>query len=137
MDTSANTPEMIEFRITEDEMAAFRRLGGDGGSAANAGDGTVVYGGLILAQVSRLLGARFPGQRVVWRSFALTFLSPLHVGECAVLHVSLALVNEDRGLIDFKLGIAVGPRSVAEGEAAALLMDTPAARTQQRISRAA
>ena len=131
MDISSHTPApnvsgIIDFRITERDMAAFRRFsGGEGVGRGRTDRSSVVYGGLIVAQVSRLLGARLPGQRCVWRSFALTFLGPLHVGEVATLTAHVIHLNEERGLIDFRLRIDVDNRCIAEGEAAALLMHTP------------
>ena len=122
--------EVIEFRVTEGEMEAFRRLSADvnplhddAGFARRRGfDGVVVYGGLIVAQVSRLLGTRIPGHGCVWRSVSLRFRNPLYVGELAQLSGVVVHANEDLGTVDLKLSVVAGGRRIAEGEAAALLV---------------
>lgn len=126
METAPHASGIIEFRITERDMAAFRRFsGGEGAYYRKRDSAKVVYGGLIVAQVSRLLSARLPGQRCAWRSLALTFVEPLHVNEPATLTAAVVRVNDEFGLIDFKLRIDADARLIAEGEAAALLLRTP------------
>jgi len=125
MNTPPYSSGQIEFRITDRDMAAFRKFAGGEGLPRRSAGTPVVYGGLIIAQVSRLLSARLPGQRCVWRSFALTFHAPLHVNEIATLTAAVTHVNEEHGLIDFRLRIDVATHCVAEGEAAALLISTP------------
>lgn len=127
--------ELAEFRIGNAEMAAFRKLSGDTNplhdNAAFAHKrgfaGPVVYGGLIIAQVSQMLGTRLPGPGCVWRSLTLRFRAPLYVGETARLAATIVHANEDIGAVDLKLRVDVGRRCVAEGEAAALLVPERAA----------
>lgn len=122
--------ELAEFRISDADMAAFRNLSGDtnplhddAAFARRRGfAGPVVYGGLIIAQVSRMLGTRLPGPGCVWRSLTLRFRAPLYVGETARLAATIVHANEDIGVVDLKLRIDAAKRCVAEGEAAALLM---------------
>jgi hypothetical protein len=125
MEAPPHASGQIEFRITERDMAAFRKFSGGEGISRKTKDVNIVYGGLIVAQVSRLLSARLPGQRCVWRSLALTFHAPLHVNETATLTAAITHVNEEHGLIDFTLRIDVATHCIAEGEAAALLIYTP------------
>jgi 3-hydroxybutyryl-CoA dehydratase len=122
--------EAVEFRVTADEMEAFRRLSSDlnplhddAEFARRRGfDDVVVYGGLIVAQVSRLLGTRLPGHGCVWRSMSLRFRNPLYVGEPAQLSGVVVHANDDLGAIDIKISVTAGGRRIAEGEAAALLV---------------
>lgn len=127
--------ELAEFRIGDAEMAAFRKLSGDTNplhdDAAFAQKrgfaGPVVYGGLIIAQVSHMLGTRLPGPGCVWRSLTLRFRAPLYVGETARLAATIVHANEEIGTVDLRLRVDVGRRCIAEGEAAALLMPERAA----------
>ncbi len=122
--------ELAEFRIGDAEMAAFRTLSGDTNPlhddavfARRRGfAGPVVYGGLIIAQVSQMLGTRLPGAGCVWRSLTLRFRAPLYVGETARLAATIVHVNEEIGAVDLKLRVDAGKRRIAEGEAAALLI---------------
>lgn len=119
----------LEFCIADREMEAFRALSGDtnplhddAGYARQRGfDGRVVYGGLLVAQVSRLLGSHLPGHGCVWRSVTLRFRSPLYVGEAARLTGTVVHANEDLGVMNLTLRIEAGGRTIAEGEAAAIL----------------
>ena len=127
--------ELAEFRIGDAEMAAFRTLSGDTNPLHNdtvfackrGFAGPVVYGGLIIAQVSQMLGTRLPGPGCVWRSLTLRFRAPLYVGEAARLAATIVHANEEIGVVDLKLRVDVGRRCIAEGEAAALLMPERAA----------
>lgn len=110
-------------------MEAFRTLSGDTNPlhddapyARRRGfDGRVVYGGLLVAQVSRLLGAHLPGHGCVWRSLALRFRAPLYVGQAAWLTATVTHANEELGVMDLKLRIEANDRTIADGEAATIL----------------
>lgn len=118
-----------EFRITHAEMDAFRTLSGDTNPIHDESDyprrcgfsGAIVYGGLMIAQISRLLGTRLPGPGCVERSITLRYRSPLYVGERARLTAHVVHANKDLGLVDLKIRIEAAQRCIAEGEAAAML----------------
>lgn len=126
--------ELAEFSISREDMASFRTLSGDTNplhddeafARSRGFEGPVVYGALIVAQVSRLLGTRLPGPGCVWRSLALRFRGPLYIGQTARLAATIVHANEEIGTIDLKLRVDVGRRCIAEGEAAALLKTEPA-----------
>lgn len=126
-----------QFRITQTHMDAFRALSGDTNPIHDASDyprrhgfsGPLVYGGLLVAQVSRLLGTRLPGPGCVERSIALRYRSPLYVDEPARLIARVVHANEELGLVDLKIRIESRGRRIAEGEAAAMLAHTRAPAT--------
>ena len=130
MDSPEPFAARAEFRITEQEMTAFRALSGDDNPLHEDADfacrrgfrGPVVYGGLIVARLSRLLGTELPGPGCVWRSIKLRFRAPLYVGEPAVLTASLVHSNEELGLFELKVRVESDGRCIAEGEASALLI---------------
>lgn len=119
----------LSFRVTEREMNAFRTVSGDSNPVHYDRDyawqcgftGPVVYGGLLVAQVSRLLGTRLPGSGCIWRSLDLRFRSPLYVGELAQLTGTIRHANEDLGVYELMIRIDAGRRRIADGEAAAIL----------------
>lgn len=125
--------ELAEFSISREAMETFRALSGDTNPLHDDEDfarglgfeGPVVYGALIVAQVSRLLGTRLPGPGCVWRSLSLRFRGPLYVGQTARLAATIIHANEDIGTVDLKLRVDVGRRCIADGEAAALLKAEP------------
>lgn len=120
----------VEFRVTPGQMAAFRDLSGDTNPLHHDAEfarergfsGEVVYGGLLVAQVSRLLGTEMPGPGCVWRSLSLRFRSPLYVNEPARLSGTVTHQNEELGVMTLRLRVEADGRTVADGEAAAMLM---------------
>jgi 3-hydroxybutyryl-CoA dehydratase len=119
----------VEFCVTAADMAAYRQLSGDtnplhddAGYARQRGFAApVVYGGLIVAQISRLLGTRLPGPGCVWRSLSLQFRNPLYVGENACLVATIRHANTELGLTELDLTVATATTLVANGQASALL----------------
>ena len=129
MGIQQNSVVAEEFRILPAEMEAFRTLSGDTNPIHDESEypirhgftGAIVYGGLLVAQISRLLGTRIPGPGCVERSIALRYRSPLYVGEMASLTAQIVYANDELGLVNLKLRIEAGARCIAEGEAAAML----------------
>ena len=120
----------IEFRIGEDAMRAYRAISGDDNplhdDAAFARRrgfaGPVVYGGLVVAQVSRLLGTRLPGHGCVWRALSLRFRKPLYVDQPATLRGTVTHASAELGTVELALCVEAGGRRIAEGEASACLV---------------
>lgn len=121
----------IELIVGDAEMEGFRRLSGDpnplhtddGFARARGFAGRVVYGGLLVAAVSRLLGGELPGPGCVWRSLTLSFRGPLYVGEEAVVEARVVHLSEAIGAYKLAIEIHVGDRLVAQGSADASRID--------------
>jgi 3-hydroxybutyryl-CoA dehydratase len=119
----------VEFVIHRDEMTDFERLSGDTNPLHSDADfarrsgfkDVVVYGGLILAHVSRLLGTVLPGAGCVWRSISLNFRNPLYVDETARVTATVTHSNDELAVIQARILVEAGGRRIAEGEAAAML----------------
>jgi 3-hydroxybutyryl-CoA dehydratase len=119
----------VEFTVTERDMIAFKNLSGDTNPVHDDADfagrhgfnGPIVYCGLIVAQVERLLGTRIPGAGCVCRWVSLKFRAPLYMDEPATVTASILNVNEELGLFDLKIRVQAGSRCIAEGETAAML----------------
>ena len=90
------------FVISQHDMDQFAALSGDHNPihqdpafAAQQGfDGCVVYGGLIVAQVSRMLGMVIPGRFGLWTGLNVQFRKPLYVGEGALLILAVDIKSE-------------------------------------------
>ena len=127
------TTESLEFSVSPEDMRAFRRLSGDTNPlhddrafAIRRGfKGVVVYGSLIVAQVSRLLGTVLPGPGCVWHSLSLRFRNPLYVGVPARLYGTVTYANDSLGLLKLALRVEAAGRLIADGEAAAQLTSEP------------
>ncbi len=117
----------LDFRVTSADMAAFAALSGDV-NPLHADDayarrcgfrGRVVYGGLLVAAVSRLLGTRLPGPGCVWHRLSIDFRAPLYLGEPAELSATVRYCNAELALMQADFCITVADREIARGTAQA------------------
>jgi 3-hydroxybutyryl-CoA dehydratase len=115
----------FRFAVSQREMAAFAELSGDHsklhcdeGYARDHGfQGRVVYGALLLAQLSRLIGMELPMRDCVWNGVRLDFRRPLYLGEEALLSAEIVDVSEAVRSASLKLRITAGERLIASGAA--------------------
>lgn len=125
--TTANVP----FVVSRDDMARFASLSGDFNPlhaddlfARQKGfDGTVVYGALLIAKVSQLIGMRLPGRDAVWLSVAMDFVKPLYVDQRACVHGLVTHFSASTGMVELKLKICSAAEQVlAKGRAEVLIV---------------
>lgn len=115
----------VEFSVTPQQMRQFAELSGDFNplhtdaafARAKGFDGAVVYGALIIAKVSQLVGMLLPGRDGVWASIALEFRAPLYVGQAARVDGLVTEVSESTGLVVLKLTVRASGRPIAKGRA--------------------
>jgi 3-hydroxybutyryl-CoA dehydratase len=127
------------FVVTAEEMESFAALSGDRNPLHADTDyartrgfaGPVVYGGLLTAKVSRLVGMELPTRDCVWTHLDIDFRNPLYVGEPATLAAEILDVSEAVHAARLRFRIATGDRLVARGTAELVYGDgapAPAAR---------
>lgn len=75
----------------------------------------MVFGGLIVAQISRFLGTVFPGPGCVWSKLTVNFRAPLLVGRTAALKLHRSYGNDDLGIWELALAVSEGDTLVADG----------------------
>ncbi len=115
----------VELTVTEADMDTFSRLSGDFNpihtdenfAKANGFKGRVVYAGLIVSAISRLLGMEMPGLRCLWQSLTIQFGSPLYMGETAQVQGVVTYANPDLGILQMKIEISRDGRKIAHGKA--------------------
>ncbi len=117
------------FTVTDDMMAMFQSLSNDR-SAVHVDDAfarargferAIVYGGIILAQLSHVLGGKIPGDRGVSLSWQIDYRRALYVGEAAVLKLHVVHVAEAMGSIEAKFEVRTADRLIATGKTHSLL----------------
>ena len=121
----------IEFCITPAEMDAFRGLSGDNnplhaddGYARDLGfDGRVVFGALIVAKISALIGVRLPGLGGVWSGLQIYFRNPLYPGETVTLTGTIDHKSDAIRMLTLKLRADTVDRCVATGTAEAVFRE--------------
>ena len=102
-----------QFKITEKMMKGFAEISGDKNPihtslshAIDKGfDGKVVYGGLIVAQISRMIGMDFPGDNSLWNGLKIDFIKPLMIGKEALIEATVTHESEatSSSMIDFMI----------------------------------
>lgn len=120
----------VDFVVSAEDMRAFALLSGDynplhvdADFARRKGfDGAVVYGALLVAKVSQLIGMRLPGRDGVWTGLALQFRRPLYVGRAARVEAVVERLSAATGLLRLKLKLRSGDLLLASGEAEVLLV---------------
>jgi len=119
----------FDFAVSEADMAQFAALSGDFNplhiddafARAKKFEGKVVYGALIIAKVSRLIGMDLPGEDSVWTNISFQFNRPLYVGQTATLEGTVANLSEATGGVELKLTLKVEGRMLGKGSAEVLL----------------
>jgi 3-hydroxybutyryl-CoA dehydratase len=124
------TSAEIEFVVTQADMHSFSHLSGDMNplhldesfAISKGFQGTVVYGALIIAKISQLIGMRLPGKNSVWSSVNLSFKKPLYVGVAAKVCAVVTARSESTGMIELALKVMANEQILAKGKAEVLIV---------------
>jgi 3-hydroxybutyryl-CoA dehydratase len=120
------------FRISATDMDTFAMLSGDHNpvhsdvafAAACGFDKPIVYGGLLVAQISRLIGMDLPARNGIWYSLRLDFRGPLYVGEEARLIAEVGDISSSVGLLTLAIRIESSASLVACGTVEVVMAGT-------------
>lgn len=88
--------------VTEDDMTLFREVSSDNNSIHKKG---VVFGGLIIAYISDLIGNYMPGDGAVWMSLNIDFVSPAYVGDYLIITAKIVGKFKDPNRIKIDIDI--------------------------------
>lgn len=109
--------------MTSDVIDDFRRLSGDTnpvhGDPAYAQEhgfrAPIVYGNLLGALVSRIVGMCLPTQKVIIMRQSIDFRNPAYQGDYVELTATVASVHEAVQSVQLKLDFRVGENQLATG----------------------
>ena len=129
-DLAVGNKASFDFSVSPEDMARFAELSGDFNplhiddafARGKRFEGKVVYGALIIAKVSRLIGMELPGQDSVWTNISFQFNRPLYVGQTATLEGVVVTLSEATGFVELKLTLRTEGRALAKGIAEVLLV---------------
>jgi 3-hydroxybutyryl-CoA dehydratase len=115
----------FEFAISAEQMRAFEGLCGDRNplhcdaefARGRGFEGAVVYGGLLVAQLSRLIGMQLPGRDALWTGLRIQFLHPLYVGRVARVDAEIRHVSEAVRALELRFSIESEGVAIAKGTA--------------------
>lgn len=119
----------VDFCVSAEQMRAFAELSGDFNPlhldeafARERGfAGQVVYGALLVAKVSQLIGMELPGRDSIWSSLQLDFRKPLYVGHPARVEAVVDGISEATRLVQLRLRVQSGSETLAKGTAEVVL----------------
>jgi acyl dehydratase len=104
---------MTWFQSVAEDMS---RIHTDAAYAQERGyDGVIAYGGIMLAHLSHLLGARIPGADGTSVKWTINYRKPLYLDEPATVEIEVVAVSTAVGLVECKFTIATKDRTVATG----------------------
>jgi acyl dehydratase len=115
----------FSFSVSAEMMSTFANLSGDhhpvhvdDAYAQSRGfKGRLVYGGLLVAQVSRLVGKELPIEHCFETRLEINFCEPLYVGEVAKFCASVATISDSVGIVLLKFIInSSDNRKIARGK---------------------
>lgn len=118
------------FVVTPAEMVAFQQLAGDDSlihtdaefSLEHGFRGPIVYGGIMLAHLSRVLGTMVPGRHGLSLAWSIVYRKPLYVNETALLTATIAHVSEATRTVNLKFTITRGDETIATGKSESLVL---------------
>lgn len=119
----------FDFVVGESEQRAFASISGDFNPlhldpefARDRGlAGAVVYGAMIVAQISRIIGMNLPGSAGIWSALKIDFREPLYVGEAAHIFAEVVHYSEAAHSLSLKIRVTSAERTVATASALATL----------------
>lgn len=131
--TSMYQPGMsvgFSFTVSQQDQDDFARLSGDHNPMHLQADyaralgfaGPVVYGGLLVAKISRVIGMEWPGVRGIWGDLNIRFRKPLLVGQEATLTAVIEQVSPASGSLTIKIDIVAGSVRIATATVLAVLL---------------
>jgi 3-hydroxybutyryl-CoA dehydratase len=123
----------VPFRISQADMDAFGQLSGDlsrihldeSFAQRNGFTGPVVYGALVVARLSNLVGMHLPGDLGLATDWKINFNRPLYVDETAVMAAEITHLSPATRTVTLRFRVSVDDKLVASGTAGSKLLDTP------------
>ena len=117
--------ESFVFKPTDKMMQSFVEISGDVNpmhtdvnfATSRGFDGVLVYGGILIAQISRMVGMHLPGRDALWSSLNIHFAHPLLVGQTAELEARVEHISEATSSIELKFKITSQGKTLAKGSA--------------------
>jgi 3-hydroxybutyryl-CoA dehydratase len=127
--TLSSATAQIDFVVSNAEQLAFANISGDfnplhldADFARSRGlSGAVVYGALIVARISQIVGMKLPGRDGIWSALKIDFREPLYVGEAAHLFAEVTHYSDATRSLSLKIKVTCADRVVATATALATL----------------
>jgi 3-hydroxybutyryl-CoA dehydratase len=119
----------FDFTVSRVDQLGFAEISGDFNplhldaefAKSKGMQGAVVYGALIVAKISRVIGMQLPGSQGIWSALKIDFREPLYVGQTARLSAEIGHYSEATRSLTVKIRVNCGDRLIATATALATL----------------
>ena len=127
----AGAETSFDFSVSDEDMKTFARMTGDDSlihtdddfARANGFERRIVYGGLLLGQLSRCLGTRLPGMHGVSMEWTITYKKPVYAGEALTLSARVDQVSDATRSLVIRYDIRDADRKLrAKGTAMSMVL---------------
>ena len=120
----------LEFVVSQSDMNLFAQLSGDTSrihhdenfAKHNGYCGPVVYGALIVARLSQMLGMQLPGDLGLATDWEIHFHQPLYVDEPALLSAQVKSRSNATSTVKIVFDVRADERLIAKGTARSMLL---------------
>lgn len=128
-DLKAGSDQTIKFVVSERDLEMFAELSGDRNplhtdsvfAKTKGFRDKVVYGALLIAKLSQLIGMHLPGRDTIFTGLDVTFRAPVHPGDVVLLTAKIAHVSQATGAVNLSVHALIGDRIVMSGNAETVL----------------
>lgn len=111
------------FIVEKEDMAWFQKISADSSlihtnaefARSRGFDDVIVYGGLMLAHLSHVLGMQIPGAAGTSLRWTIDYRRPLYVGAEAGIEFEVTGVSPATGVVDGKFRILSAAKLIATG----------------------
>ncbi|OYX97763.1 MAG: hypothetical protein B7Y80_18645 [Hyphomicrobium sp. 32-62-53] len=118
-----------EFTVEVEEMKWFQtvsrdhsRIHTDSDFCRERGfDDVIVYGGIVLAHLSHVLGTKIPGKNGTSTRWTINYRQPLYLGETARIELTVTYISKAAGVVESKFKINAGAKVIATGDTQSIL----------------
>lgn len=130
-DLQIGLEQTITFKITENDLERFEELSGDRNPlhknsdfAKNKGfQEKVVYGALLIAKLSQLVGMYLPGRDSILTGLDIKFRAPVYPGDIVALTGTIVCLSHATSAVNLSVSGYVGDRKVLSGKAETVIRE--------------
>lgn len=120
-----------EFCVSHSDIEDFRRLSGDSSlihtdavfCERHGFKGPIVYGGIMLRQLSKVLGMQMPGVHGLSMGWTISYKKPLYADEAATLVATVTHVSVAARMVKLKFEIRRAEEVIAVGKTESLILE--------------
>ncbi len=123
-DIHEGTSVEVPLVVTQKMLQAYSEISGDlnplhldeSYARSRGFEREVVYGGMIVGAISRLIGMEMPGTGALWHHLDVDFKEPLYPEQSALIKGIVTYVNSELRVLRMDIQVTQGKRTIAKAE---------------------